>query len=253
MSRSSEKGTGENEWKQLYYDLHIHSCLSPCGDDDMTPGNIVGMAALKGLDVIAVTDHGSCKNCPAVLEMAEMFGIVAIPGMELTTEEEVHVVCLFPDLESAMDFDQYVYRRLLDVKNREDIFGKQQILNGQDEEIGRVDKLLIGAADISFDQVYELVEEERGGVMIPAHLDKSSTSLLSNLGFIPEDSRFKNAELKSLGRLHELKRMHPYLEQCRILSNSDAHYLGDIHEPVLTLQAKERSAGKVVEALRRPI
>ena len=92
----------------LSYDLHIHSCLSPCGDDDMTPGNIVGMAAIKGLDVIAVTDHNSCKNCPAVLKLAQEYGVMAIPGMEINTSEEVHAVCLFPELSQAMDFDAYV-------------------------------------------------------------------------------------------------------------------------------------------------
>ena len=87
---------------ELYYDLHIHSCLSPCGDDDMTPANIVGMSVIKGLDVIAVTDHNSCKNCPAVLTAAEEYGILAIPGMEINTSEEVHAVCLFEELKAAM-------------------------------------------------------------------------------------------------------------------------------------------------------
>ena len=93
--------------RELSYDLHIHSCLSPCGDDDMTPGNIVGMAAIKGLDVIAVTDHNSCRNCPAVLKLAEQYGVLAIPGMELTTSEEVHAVCLFSELSAALEFDRF--------------------------------------------------------------------------------------------------------------------------------------------------
>ena len=105
----------------LYYDLHIHSCLSPCGNDDMTPYNIVGMAAVKGLDVIAVTDHNTCRNCPAVLAAAKEYGILALCGMELTTSEEVHAVCLFAELSQALAFDAYVYPRILDVKNREDI------------------------------------------------------------------------------------------------------------------------------------
>ena len=88
----------------LTYDLHIHSCLSPCGDDDMTPANIAGMCAIKGLDVVALTDHNSSKNCPAFLAAAEEYGLLAIPGMEINTSEEVHAVCLFPTLEAAMDF-----------------------------------------------------------------------------------------------------------------------------------------------------
>ena len=92
--------------QELFYDLHLHSCLSPCGDDESTPGNIVGMSVVKGLQVIALTDHNTCKNCPAFLKIAADFGITAIPGMELTTAEEVHVVCLFPTLEDAMAFEK---------------------------------------------------------------------------------------------------------------------------------------------------
>ena len=170
----------------------------------MTPANIVGMAVVKQLDVIALTDHNTCKNCPAFLKVAKEYGITAIAGMELTTREEVHVVCLFEQLEDAMRFDTYVYERLLNVKNEEKIFGTQFIRNEEDVVIGKVEKLLINATDISFDEVYDLMEQY-DGVMIPAHIDKSSTSLLSNLGFIPPDSRFKTVELKNLKKLHSLQ------------------------------------------------
>jgi len=141
----------------LQYDLHIHSCLSPCGDLDMTPNNIVGMAKISGLDVIAVTDHNSCKNCPAVMKVAEGYEILAIPGMELTTMEEVHVVCLFETLEDALSFGNYVDEKLIPIENREDIFGQQLICNEEDEVIGKESRLLINATTISFDDVYELV------------------------------------------------------------------------------------------------
>lgn len=232
----------------LTYDLHIHSCLSPCGDDDMTPANIAGMAAIKGLDVIAVTDHNSCKNCPAVMEAAGQFGILAIPGMEICTLEEVHAVCLFPDLSSAMDFDDYVYQRLMPFPNKEDIFGKQQIYNEKDEVCGNVPYLLINSVYISFDCLWDLVRSYQG-VMFPAHIDKAANSLIANLGFIPPDSRFTTAELKDLKNLHEMKKHHPYLETCNIISNSDAHYLEDIHEPVLSLRALEKTVKGVLDAL----
>ncbi|WP_101876212.1 PHP domain-containing protein [Lachnoclostridium edouardi] len=232
----------------LYYDLHIHSCLSPCGDQDMTPANIAGMAAVKGLDVIAVTDHNSCKNCPAVLAAAREYGVLAIPGMEICTQEEVHAVCLFSELEAAMDFDDYVYQRLMPVENRPDIFGKQEIYNCNDQVQGTVPYLLINACSISFDQLWRLVRE-RNGVMFPAHVEKPANSLIANLGFVPPDSEFKTAELKNLKKLHEMRREHPYLEQCRIISNSDAHYLEDINEPLLTIDVKEKSAEAVIWAL----
>ena len=233
----------------LYYDLHIHSCLSPCGDDDMTPANIAGMAAVKGLDVIALTDHNSCKNCPAILKHGEEYGITVIPGMELTTSEEVHVVCLFPALGDAMAFDGYVYEHLLPIKNREDIFGKQQIMDADDQVTGNVERLLIGATDISFDQVFGLVEAYRG-IAYPAHIDKSTTSLLSNLGFVPPDSSFTCAEISTFDHLHQIQKEHPYFLQCKMLSSSDAHYLEDIREPDYQIYAKSRAAKDILEGLR---
>lgn len=233
----------------LYYDLHIHSCLSPCGDDDMTPANIAGMAAVKGLDVIALTDHNSCKNCPAILKHGEEYGITVIPGMELTTAEEVHVVCLFPALGDAMAFDGYVYEHLLPIKNREDIFGKQQIMDADDQVTGNVERLLIGATDISFDQVFGLVEAYRG-IAYPAHIDKSTTSLLSNLGFVPPDSSFTCAEISTFDHLHQIQKEHPYFLQCKMLSSSDAHYLEDIREPDYQIYAKSQAAKDILEGLR---
>ena len=176
----------------LSYDLHIHSCLSPCGDDDMTPGNIVGMTAIKGLDVIAVTDHNSCRNCPAVMKLAAQYGILAIPGMELTTAEEVHAVCLFPELSAALEFDRFVYEKLIKFPNREDIFGKQQIMNEEDICIGTEPNLLINSTTLSFDELWDIVAGQYGGVMIPAHIDKNANSLLSNLGFVPPDTVFRS-------------------------------------------------------------
>ena len=116
---------------------------------------------IKGLDVIAVTDHNSCCNCGAAMEIGEAYGVTVIPGMELTTAEEVHVLCLFPALKTAMEWDEYVYEHLIDIPNQEEIFGKQQICNSDDEIIGTKEKLLINATDIAFAQVYQLMEERK--------------------------------------------------------------------------------------------
>ena len=121
---------------KYYYDLHIHSCLSPCGDNDSTPNNIAGMASLCGLNIVALTDHNTCKNCPAFFAAAKKYGIIPIAGMELTTAEDIHVVCLFEELSDAMRFDEFVESRRLLIKNRKDIFGNQLILDGDDEVVG---------------------------------------------------------------------------------------------------------------------
>lgn len=216
----------------------------------MTPYNIAGMAALKGLDVIAVTDHNSCRNCPAVQKAAEEYGLIAIPGMELTTSEEVHAICLFETLEAALAFDAYVHERILPIRNKEEIFGRQEIYGLEDAVVGIEETLLISATSISFEGLWELVDSF-GGVMLPAHVDKPANSLISNLGFVPEDSRFTAAELHDMRNLHGLLKQNPYLAGCRIISSSDAHYLEDIREPELTIEVKERSAAGVLEALRR--
>lgn len=233
----------------FYYDFHIHSCLSPCGDSDMTPGNIAGMAFIKGLQVVALTDHNTCRNCPPFLKAAEEYGLIAIPGMELTTQEEVHVLCLFAELEDALLFDSYVYEHLLPIPNNPDIFGKQELYNEKDEVIGEEPYLLINATDISFDSVNELMTRFHG-VMIPAHLDKQTTSLLSNLGFIPPDSQFKVAELHQLENLHRIMKDNPYLNQCRIICNSDAHYLEHIHEAIYTISASSEDPKDILAALQ---
>lgn len=236
----------------LYYDLHLHSCLSPCGDDDMTPANIAGMASIKGLDVIALTDHNSCKNCPAAMVHGREYGVIVIPGMELCTAEEVHVICLFPALENALAFDGYVYEHMLPIKNREAIFGKQQIMDENDEVTGTVENLLINATDIAFDDAFSLAASY-GGIAYPAHVDKSSTSVLSNLGFVPPDSTFICAEFHDLKNLHRIQKEHPYFLQCNIVSSSDAHYLEDIREPEYQIFSESKEIPDILDALQTKI
>ena len=234
----------------LFYDLHIHSCLSPCGDDAMTPADLVGMAAVKGLDVIALTDHNTCRNCPAAMYHGANYGVTVIPGMELTTVEEVHVICLFPTLEDALAFDALVYERLMPVPNREEIFGKQQIMDKEDKVTGTVENLLINATSISFDDAFSLAESYHG-IAYPAHVDKASTSLISNLGFIPPRSTFSCAEFHNFSNLHRIRKDHPYLEKCNVICCSDAHYLEDIHEPDYQIYARSKNVNDILDALQR--
>lgn len=215
----------------------------------MTPANIVNMAMLKKLDVIAITDHNCCLNCPALLSHADSMGIIAVPGMELCTIEEVHVLCLFPELGNAMDFSAYVEKRLVKMPNNEAIFGKQQVYDEKDRIKGTVKHLLINASDISFSELPGLMDRYNG-IHIPAHIDKEANSLISNLGFIPEDSAFSCFELADAEKLNEYRERYPYLAGCRAITNSDAHYLGYINEAVNFLQVNDRSREGVIEALK---
>lgn len=215
---------------KLFYDLHLHSCLSPCGDADMTPNNLVNMALLNGMQLIALTDHNSCKNCRAAVEVGERAGLCVVPGMELCTSEEAHVVCLFPTVEAAEAFGGYVAAHSPRIKNKPRIFGEQLILDQEDQELGREEFLLLTAANISVNQVCALTARY-GGAAFPAHIDRDSYSVLSSLGELPKEAGFRAAEITAKGDVEALKRLHPELEEMILFLDSDAHYLENMPAP----------------------
>lgn len=210
------------------YDLHVHSCLSPCADNDNTPNNLAGMATLNNIGIMALTDHNSCKNCPAFFAAAKRYGIVPVPGMELTTAEEIHVICLFETLENAMAFDALVEKRRMLIPNRKDIFGDQLILDDEDEIIGEEENLLPNATTISIEEVPALVEP-LGGVCYPAHIDRPSNGIIAMLGVFPESPFFNCVELNDADNKAEYTERYGLREKQFIVS-SDAHYLTDLRE-----------------------
>ncbi len=214
---------------RYFYDLHIHSCLSPCADDDMTPNNIAGMAAIKGLQLLALTDHNSCKNCPAFFKACRRQGIVPIAGMELTTAEDIHLVCLFEELDRAMAFDAEIEKHMLPVKNRPDIFGNQRILDENDETVGESEILLISATDLWVRDAIELATSF-GAHVHPAHIDRESNGILSILGDIPPEYGFNFYELNDQANLESYANRFPYLSKENVLVCSDAHQLWNISE-----------------------
>ncbi len=213
---------------RYYYDLHIHSCLSPCGDDDSTPGNIAGMATLCGLNIVALTDHNTVKNCPAFFAAAKKYGIIPIAGMELTTSEDVHVVCLFEELSDALRFGEFVDGKRAYIENRPEIFGRQQILDENDEEIGEEKNLLINATEISIEEVVPIVRSY-GGVCYPAHIDRDANGMIAVLGDIPPDSEFDYYELHSSDKISEFSERYGIAKE-RFIVSSDAHYLTDMRD-----------------------
>ena len=235
---------------RLYYDFHLHSCLSPCGSEDMTPYNLVQMAALQGMDIIALTDHNTCLNCPAAMEVGREAGISVVPGMELSTSEEAHVVCLFPALENALAFDKLVYSRLPAIENRPDIFGEQWIMAAADRVPGSLDKLLINATDISLAEIVELLRAY-DGFCFPAHIDKNAYSILASLGDFPPEFGFQAAEISINGNPEELAARYPILGHMPLLCSSDAHYLEHIRPAGPWIEASADSPEAVLDALRK--
>ncbi|MBE6828386.1 MAG: PHP domain-containing protein [Ruminococcaceae bacterium] len=229
-------------------DLHLHSCLSPCGDNDMTPYNIVNMAKLLGYDMIALTDHNSCLNCEGAVEAGKKAGITVVPGMELCTAEEIHCICLFPETNAALEFSDYIRSTMPDIKNRPDIYGEQIIMGSQDEITGREDRLLHLASSVSVDSLVSLVSGY-DGVCFPAHLDRNSYSLLSVIGFVYPELCFRAAEFTPDADVAPFLEKHPLLKEMKILKNSDAHYLENMLPPVQTLELRECSAKALTEFL----
>lgn len=229
---------------KLSYDLHIHSCLSPCGDENMTPANIVGMAVVKELDLIALTDHNTCRNTPAAKKVADEYGILFVPGIEITTQEDIHVLGYFPTVEKALKFDEYVYEKLIKRKNKAEIFGNQYIYNEEDQIVGEEENLLIGATRLAFDEVFGAVDFH-GGVALPAHINKVANSLLGILGAIPQKPKFKSIEV--FGEGTEIKED---ISSFKIIRDSDAHYLENINEPINNIELKERSVEALIDYLK---
>lgn len=222
------------ELTDYFYDLHMHSCLSPCGDNDMTPNNIVNMAAIKNLDIIAVSDHNSVKNCRAAIKACANndLPLLVIPAVEITTSEDIHVVVYFRDIDAAEFFDmEVIEKKRFAIKNKPEIFGEQIIMNEFDEKVSEEANLLINAIDISIDEIYKTAENYNG-VAVPAHIDKESNGLIAILGDYPEHMQFTAVEVKDRSKIDGIREKYRLSEKKvgRIITNSDAHYLWDILE-----------------------
>lgn len=225
-------------------DLHIHSCLSPCADEDMTPCNIAAMAALKGLGAIAVTDHNSGGNAAAAAAAGAARGLLVVPGVEVTTREEIHALCYFPAQDALADFIGWLEGGRSRLKNRPDTFGRQLYMSAGDRVTGEEPLYLPAATEFALETV-EAEALARGGVLVPAHIDRPSFSLLASLGMIPAALRARTFEAAGDPPAG--------LSDYRYLRSSDAHTLGAILEPTFFLDLRELSAAAVVEALREPM
>ena len=228
---------------KCYYDFHIHSCLSPCGDMDMTPHSIAGMSYINGLNAIAVADHNTARNIRAVTEAAAEFGICTVPAIEAESAENIHLLCLFPTIEAAEDMGELLEKNLPPIKNRIDIFGEQCIMNSCDEKIGEVETLLINATNLTIEEIKKETET-RGGVCIAAHIDRDKNGIVAILGAIPESLDFKTLETADKSTAENSDKRYKYI------TNSDAHYLTDIAEKENFIEVEEITAREIINYLK---
>lgn len=208
-------------------DLHIHSCLSPCGDEAMTPFDLVGMSLLNGRRLIALTDHNTARNCAAAAVAAAAYGVGFIPGIEVTTSEDIHAVCLFPSVESALEFDAFLYSLLPDIPNRPEIYGRQILYGSDGEPCGEEPRLLITGCGISILELPGVIEGY-GGLCYPAHIDREGNGLMSILGSWPAELRVGAAELSPRSLMAAPSAEPGIPEGIRLISASDAHRLQDL-------------------------
>ncbi len=226
----------------MFYDLHMHSCLSPCAEDEMTPNNICNMALIKGLEVIAVTDHNSYRQLPAVREAAERAGIRLIYGAELETSEEVHMLSYFPSLEHTVRFQEWIDAHMPVVKNREDFFGHQWLMDGEDGYRESEERLLLVSLNATLEECVDAVHEY-GGKCVLAHVLDRKNSVTQQLGFIPIGLAYDGLEIKSPEQKQRVLDTHPWIREDSTLwlCDSDAHRLVDISEAVNELPAETLS------------
>ncbi len=227
-------------------DLHIHTCLSPCTELDMSPKGILTSAKNKEIDIIGICDHNSSENSLAIINASKQMNICVLPGMEVTSQEEVHVLALFDDIEDTLKLQEYVYNNLPG-KNDEEAFGMQVIVNEKEEAVGINEKLLIGATMIPLDDVIRVIHAFNG-IAIASHIDRDSFSIISQLGFIPENLELDAMEVSPNITFKEANERYENIYP--ITCSSDAHYPHDIGKGFTTFLLEDGTVAEIKKALK---
>ncbi len=234
------------EWFKA--DLHTHTVLSPCGDLEMSPVNIVETALSKGIQLLAITDHNATQQCEEVVKVAQKKGLSVVVGAEVTTREEVHCVVLFENVEILKNFQLFIDEHLPDISNNVDRFGHQVWVNEDEEILGQEDRLLLSALDASIDEV-EAKVHELGGIFILAHVDRKSFSIYSQLGFIPFDLKIDAVEVSDNVIFDDFIQQKTQLKDYVIVRSSDAHYIEDIGKTFSLIKMEEPTFSELKLAL----
>lgn len=235
--------------KKYRADLHIHTVLSPCGDLEMSPVNIVQKAKERSLNILGISDHNSTLHAPLIKKLAAKEGILVLMGAEVTTKEEVHCLCFFEDEEKLNVFQLYLNEHMSSIQNDPDKFGHQVVVNEEEEIVKEIDCLLISAINQSIEQVEQKVHELKG-LFIPAHINKSVNSLLAQLGFLPLDLKVDALEISQHITKEEFLKKNKYLSKYNFITSSDAHYIDNIGEVCTEFYLNELSFEEVRKALK---
>jgi PHP family Zn ribbon phosphoesterase len=234
--------------RMLKADLHIHTCLSPCADLAMGPRAIVDKAAQHGLDVIGICDHNSSENVPAVVKAARDANLKVMPGMEVTSKEEVHILALFDSIHRALELQEIVYEHLPGENNAE-AFGPQAVVNEDHEVLGFNTRLLAGATELSVEEVVNSIHG-LDGLAFAAHVDRETFGIIGQLGFIPQELRLDALEVSRNTSLEEARRRFQQYSHFAFVRSSDAHFVEDIGTTFTSFLLNEATTVEIRKALR---
>jgi len=230
-------------------DLHLHSVLSPCGDLEMSPKAVMKKASEMGIEIIAVTDHNSMANSCVYQRSAVQFGIHYIYGVEIQTAEEIHVIALFDNWEIARKFNKELFNSLLPIKNDPEYFGDQIVIDDEENIVRIINKALLNSSIWTFETVLKKIEAY-GGFGFPAHVDAYTNSVISQLGFIPQNSKIIAVGITAHCDVEGLLKKYPYLKDYALIRNSDAHYLADIGSGTTDFYLEEPSLSEIILACK---
>ncbi|GHV36308.1 histidinol-phosphatase [Bacteroidia bacterium] len=231
-------------------DLHIHSFLSPCGDLSMSPQNIVDKALEKGLDIIGIADHNSTRQANLVKKIGEKNGLFVLVGCEISSKEEAHCLAFFETETQRIQMQNILDKHLPNIANDEERFGYQIVVDENEDIVYEEPKLLISALDLSLDELYDIVHNI-GGIFIPAHVDKKTTSLMSQLGFVPPEIKADALELTKFMETDKFLKRFPYLKKFKFLHSSDAHFIDIVGERYTEMELPSRSFENVKNWLKK--
>ena len=212
--------------KTYQAELHIHTVLSPCAGVEMIPPLIVQSALEHGINLIAITDHNAGDNVAAVVKAAQNTGLTVLAGMELQTQEDVHVLCLFDKLEQLSELQSLVDQNLPDIKNKIDFFGEQFIVDHSGEFLRRKEQLLLTGTQLSFEQAFHAVTD-LGGLFIPAHVNRQMFGLFYHLGFVPPGLPIEALEISRHISIEQAEHDFPQISAYPVIQSGDVHYLDD--------------------------
>ncbi len=235
---------------QYRADLHIHTILSPCADLEMTPANIVNRAKERGLQIIGITDHNSTKNALLVKKLAQKAGIYVLTGAEVTTKEEVHCLSFFEYENQLKQFQQFLDDNITIIPNPDGHFGYQPVIDENEDITELIANYLPAALKSSINEVQKEVEN-LNGIFIPAHFNRPSNGLLSQLGFIPPNLKFDALGISSFSSEKHVRKHNFIHQKITLIRNSDSHYLEQIGEIYTLFYLEEMSFTEVKYALNQ--